>query len=90
MRSEPYNSLLLDNVQKWLESLGDHYRAASKEEAESGLKNCLEIVGYGAPFDREQRRLNTLLIVKGANTLACLTAWAYYYDYKIAMTKQKF
>jgi len=90
MRYEPYNSSLLDNVQKWLEPLNEHYRADSKAEAESALQDSLKIVGFGAPFDREQRHLNNLLVFNGANKLACLTVWAYYYDYKIATAKPHF
>lgn len=90
MISEPYSSSLLRNIQSWLDPLTDVYRADSAAESEIALQETHEIMGYKPPFDREQKCLNNLLTFKCANKLACLTVWAYYYDYKIANATRPF
>ena len=74
-------------IKQWLDTMTDDYVSASDNETELAIKDAVRMTGYGTPFDREQRGLNQLLKEKRANRLACLTAWAYYHDFKIANVK---
>ena len=87
MSHTPYNSPLLKHVQSWFETITCEYIAGSSAEAEKALQETLSLMGYGPPFDREQKCLNNFLLYKRANNLACLSVWGYYYDYKIASAK---
>ena len=44
-------------------------------------------IGYGEPFDREQREINQMLNKANSDLQTCTQIWGYYYGYQIAQAK---
>ncbi len=47
------------------------------------------MLGYGEPFDKEQKHLNQMLIDARASKTDCYSAWAYYFDRKMIEAKKR-
>lgn len=73
---------LLQSIETWLTSLPKQFRTERRLFSEIALSSTLETLGYGAPFDHEQREINRMLVEQHANEFACLAVWKYYQDSK--------
>ena len=77
----------LDHVQTWLDKDAPQSGRCSPEQTQAYINKVTSDMGYGFPFDREQKALNAYLIKKGADLLAlCFTAWGLYHDLKLRPT----
>jgi len=81
MRTETQNTL--DIIKVWLLDLPDADRTASHNECFVGIARAIKRLGYGYPFDSEQRKLNQLLLDSLAGQAACQTAWNFYHEAQI-------
>ncbi len=75
--------MIVGIVKDWLEGLPQDLTPPSEAETQSTLSAVIAEMGYGAPFDREQKTINALLLQHRASRLACLVAWGYYHDAKL-------
>lgn len=70
----------LNTIKTWLEALPSSERVTSKDTCVEGIFNAVKHVGYGYPFDREQREINDLLLASLAGEAACKTVWQFYHE----------
>ena len=76
-----YSSDILENVQAFLASQNAGRQNPERDLSE--IKQAAFMLGYGEPFDQEQRAINELLRRLGACDQICLAVWAYYHDMKM-------
>ena len=76
-----YRSDIVEKVQSFLASQYAGVQTLAREL--SDVKLSAVKLGYGEPFDQEQRAINDLLCRSGASDQICLTVWAYYHDMKM-------
>lgn len=76
-----YSLDILENVQVFLASQNVSGQNAERDLSE--IQRAAYKLGYGEPFDKEQRAINDLLCRCGASDQTCLTVWAYYHDMKM-------
>ncbi len=79
-----YRSDIVDKVQLFLASQYAGVQSLRRDLTEVS-KAALQL-GYGDPFDKEQKAINDLLCQTGASDQVCLTVWAYYHDMKLNKT----
>ncbi|MGB0906430.1 MAG: hypothetical protein ACPGVT_02970 [Maricaulaceae bacterium] len=89
MVNGPNNIDVLEHLKEWLETMSGDMRSESNEATQLAISRAASQLGYGEPYDREQKRLNDLLVSHRANGLGCLSVWSAYHDYKIAQAHGK-
>ena len=84
-----YTSDIIDTVRVFLTR--QDIDASAQYRQLSDIKAVAIGIGYGEPFDREQRALNDLLYEAKASDELCLKIWSYYHDMKIneAMARRR-
>ena len=75
---------IIERAQNWIASTKTSADPLSQEEVEAGIARATKLLGYGEPFDRDQKNLNQLLMDAGADQETCLVIWGYYHDYMMA------
>ena len=81
MKSESkYTSFIVQSVENWLANLPSKMVAATKQESQLAIYHVTEALGYGKPFDREQKAINALLVDKWADEAACKMVWDFYHE----------
>ena len=70
-------------IRKWAMDLPSSDRTTSHNDCFIAIARAIKKLGYGYPFDREQRKLNELLLDSLAGEAACLTAWNFYHEAQI-------
>ena len=83
-----YTSPTTEKISEWLLDLPPSLQVESDNIFQQNLDNVIERLGYGAPFDAEQRAINDMLKAKRAGKIACASAWGYYHDYKVAEARK--
>lgn len=89
MVNTPVDSDVIEYLKSWLGSLDETMRTKSADATRLAIRKAASHLGYDEPFDREQKRLNTLLVSHGANELGCLSVWSAYHDYKMAQGNKR-
>lgn len=82
-----YTSPITEKISDWLLDIPPSLQVQSDNIFQQNLDNVIARLGYGAPFDVEQRAINDMLKAKRAGKIACAIAWGYYHDYKFAETR---
>lgn len=72
----------LTTIKNWLEELPVSERTESQHDCIEAIFNAVKHVGYGYPFDRQQREINDALLASLAGEFACKTVWQYYHEAK--------
>jgi len=70
-------------VREFLLTLPPGLTVDSPEESKAAVNKASEEFGFGAPFDREQKTINAMLLEKLANVIVSRVAWGFYYDSKL-------
>lgn len=89
MSGQNYSSPALSIVQDWLAYMTKSSMVETHKEALAACGWAITELGYGVPFDREQKSLNEMLVNSKADKIACLTAWGFYHDYNSSRHKTK-
>ena len=76
-------------ISDWLAEMSPKQKASSRKESLMAVNEAVSLLGYGAPFDKEQRIINKMLIEKSAGKVACIVAWGFYHDYKVVEATRK-
>lgn len=78
-------SFVIDTIHAWL--LDNHQDASdiSKEQTRATIDLTTEQLGYGAPFNAEQKIINEMLVDKKADAATCNAAWGFYHEYTQAI-----
>ncbi|MDB2439880.1 hypothetical protein N9W89_14300 [Hellea sp.] len=84
-----YTSPIITIIGDWLAQMSPTQKAASQKESVIAVNEAVSLLGYGAPFDKEQRTINKMLIEKSAGKVACIVAWGFYHDYKVVEATRK-
>ncbi len=74
---------VIDIIEDWLKTMPEKLKVGCERESEKELAETLSDLGYGAPFDSEQRVIKEKLIEARAGKMASLVIWGFYQDYKI-------
>jgi len=74
---------LMDVIEDWLKTMPEKLKVACETDSQKELNQTLTSLGYGEPFDSEQRAINEKLIQARAGGMASLVIWGFYQDYKI-------
>lgn len=82
-----YTSSITEKVSDWLLNMPPSLQVESDNIFQQNLDNVIERLGYGAPFDAEQRAINDMLKAKSAGKIACAIIWGYYHDYKFSQAR---
>lgn len=80
-----YTSDIIERVKAFLERQDS--RAVNATRDLNDVKKIAKQLGYGEPFDREQRVINELLRRSGSGDQICLSVWCFYQDMKINTAK---
>ena len=74
-------SFVIDTIHAWL--LDNHQDAndISKKQTRAAIDLTTEQLGYGVPFNAEQKVINKMLIDKKADVATCNAAWGFYHEY---------
>ena len=83
-----YTSDITEMVREFLSTLSPGLTVQSEEESRDAISKASQEFGYGAPFDREQKAINAMLLDKLANVIVCRVAWGFYYDSKLIEAKK--
>lgn len=81
------NSPVINMIEKWLSEMPSPANELETQQTENAIEKAYGALGYGYPFDWEQRAINQLLIEAKADEFRCLAAWGYYHDYKMMLAK---
>ncbi len=77
-------------IADWLDKQQVYGLGETEEATWSYIQKVAADLGYGAPFDWEQKAINAFLIEKGAGCLACFAAWGFYHDFKVAEARNNY
>jgi len=80
-----YTSDIVERVKAFLEQQDGDAENAPRDL--NDVKKIAMQLGYGEPFDREQRAINELLCEAGSGDQTCLSVWAFYHDMKMNSAK---
>lgn len=83
-----YTSDITKMVQEFLQTLPSGLTVESQEDSQVAILKAAAEFGFGAPFDREQKAINAMLLDKCANVIVCRVAWGFYYDSKLIEAKK--
>lgn len=75
-------------VREFLLTLPPGLTVDTTEESRDAIHKAAQEFGYGAPYDREQKAINGMLLDKLANVIVSRVAWGFYYDSKLIEAKQ--
>lgn len=76
-------SELIERIHAWMAVSAGSAMPVTPEETRKAIAKAIRILGYGPPFDREQKQLNSLLMDAGADEMMCVAIWGYYHDFKM-------
>lgn len=74
-------------VDDWFADNQELVSVNSVTETEQAIEETTQALGYGYPFDREQKAINEILIDNRASKIACMTIWGFYHDFKFALVR---
>ena len=77
----------LETIRNWVSNLPGTERTLSQDKCFEAIAKAIKQLGYGYPFDQEQRKLNEMLLDSLAGDAACQTAWNYYHETKMIKAK---
>ena len=80
-------SFVIDTIYAWLLDNRQDAIEISKEQTQAAIDLATQQLGYGEPFNAEQKVMNEMLFEKKADALTCQTAWGFYHDYTNADTE---
>ena len=80
-----YTSDIVERVKAFLEKQDGDAENAPRDL--NDVKKIAKQLGYGEPFDREQRAINALLCQAGSSDQICLSVWCFYQDMKVNTAK---
>lgn len=78
-----YKSDITEMVREFLLTLPPGLTLETADESQVAIERACQEYGFGAPFDREQKAINAMLLEKLANVIVCRVAWGFYYDSKL-------
>ena len=79
-QSKKLNAASINSVMAWLEEDLPQQTKCTYEQTRAHIEKVTSNLGYGVPFDREQKALNAFLVRQGADLLACLAVWGIYHE----------
>jgi hypothetical protein len=81
------HSPVIKMIENWLSEMPYPANSLEIDITRNAIEKAYSALGYGYPFDWEQRAINQLLLDAKADEFRCLVAWGYYHDYKMMLSK---
>jgi len=85
--TDTYSSPIIETIIEWLGDMSPKHTTNSLGETLTAVSEAVLLLGYGAPFDKEQRTINALLADRLAGKIACIVVWGFYHDSKMVEAK---
>lgn len=83
VKKNKYKSSLLKCVEDFLAGLSSTLIDKSDVDTWKEIDLAARSLGFGEPFDSEQRQINKMLLQKRANYIVCKVVWQHYYNCKL-------
>ena len=83
LKSDTYSTPIIDIIAAWLPAISLTQRVNSLKESQLAVSEAITILGYDAPFDKEQSTIIKMLTDQCAGKIICIAAWGYYHDFKM-------
>lgn len=74
-------SFVVDTIHAWLLDNHSNTLGMTKNQIQTAINLTTQQLGYGEPFNAEQKAINEMLFDRKADAQTCQAAWGFYHDF---------